>query len=136
MPRSIFSLAILLIAVTTVNSKCCKRCEAGKPCGDYCIPSDSICESIHGCACKHHHDCSHECVHGQNKPCGNRCIGLEETCDKPHGTACYEIDHIAADAHLTDEVRGQMEKKAWTSHYKGDHHDHHYHDRYANSDDL
>ena len=30
---------------------CCKRCSAGKACGDSCISRDKICHKGKGCAC-------------------------------------------------------------------------------------
>lgn len=31
---------------------CCKRCKAGKPCGDSCIAKDRACSKPKGCACQ------------------------------------------------------------------------------------
>jgi hypothetical protein len=31
---------------------CCKRCKAGKPCGDSCIAKTSNCTKPKGCACQ------------------------------------------------------------------------------------
>ena len=33
------------------ESKCCKVCTKGKPCGDTCIPQDKTCHVGPGCAC-------------------------------------------------------------------------------------
>jgi hypothetical protein len=30
---------------------CCKRCSAGKACGDSCIARDKVCRKGKGCAC-------------------------------------------------------------------------------------
>lgn len=57
-------LAIALATTTVVGSAaplcaagaegytCCKRCSAGKPCGDSCIAKTSKCTKPKGCACQ------------------------------------------------------------------------------------
>ena len=90
-PRWIVVL-LFLFTLYTVNSKCCKRCEAGKPCGNHCIPDDSECTEPHGCACHAHHVCTHHCNPKRTKPCGNKCIPNDSKCSEPHGTACHKGD--------------------------------------------
>lgn len=52
------ALALALIAPLTAASPvcalemCCKRCRAGKPCGDSCIAKTSKCTKPKGCACQ------------------------------------------------------------------------------------
>lgn len=59
MGRLILAAAMLaLIAPVTAASPvcateiCCKRCKAGKPCGDSCIAKTSKCKRPKGCACQ------------------------------------------------------------------------------------
>jgi hypothetical protein len=39
-------------ALTPVQQSCCKRCSAGKPCGDSCIARSKSCSKAPGCACQ------------------------------------------------------------------------------------
>jgi hypothetical protein len=53
--------ALLALGPTTFNpclstfaanaGQCCKRCSAGKACGDSCISKDKTCHKGKGCAC-------------------------------------------------------------------------------------
>lgn len=59
MGRLILAAVVLaLIAPVTSASPvcafemCCKRCKAGKPCGDSCIAKTSKCTKPKGCACQ------------------------------------------------------------------------------------
>jgi hypothetical protein len=63
MKRSIwFALALVMITPVTAASPlcaadgggymCCKKCKAGKPCGDTCIAKTSNCTKPKGCACQ------------------------------------------------------------------------------------
>lgn len=63
MKRTIW-LALALAAVTPVTAAsplcaadaggyaCCKKCKAGKPCGDSCIAKTANCTKPKGCACQ------------------------------------------------------------------------------------
>lgn len=52
------AVALALIAPVTAagpvcaGEVCCKRCKAGKPCGDSCIARDKACDKPKGCACQ------------------------------------------------------------------------------------
>lgn len=52
------ALALALIVPVTAASPvcasevCCKRCKAGKPCGDSCIARTASCSKPAGCACQ------------------------------------------------------------------------------------
>lgn len=35
----------------SAQAACCKRCSAGKACGDSCISRDKVCHKGKGCAC-------------------------------------------------------------------------------------
>lgn len=57
----IFLAALALMALTPITAAeplcaegvaCCKRCKAGKPCGDSCIAADKVCNKPVGCACQ------------------------------------------------------------------------------------
>lgn len=39
------------VAADEITQRCCKRCSAGKPCGDSCIARDHRCTKPPGCAC-------------------------------------------------------------------------------------
>ncbi len=41
-----------LCAASSDSAMCCKRCKAGKPCGDSCIAKTSKCTKPKGCACQ------------------------------------------------------------------------------------
>ena len=91
--RILFLLFIYLISTPIADSKCCKRCEAGKPCGNSCISSEIKCTEPHGCACfGAQDDCTHHCNPKKDKPCGNKCVPHDEICQEPHGTACFQGD--------------------------------------------
>jgi hypothetical protein len=63
MLRALF-VALALAGLTPVTSAtplcasgdagytCCKRCKAGKPCGDTCIAKTANCGKPKGCACQ------------------------------------------------------------------------------------
>lgn len=52
----ILPLALLALSGGTLDpcaaqGGCCKICQAGKACGDSCIPRDKVCRKGRGCAC-------------------------------------------------------------------------------------
>jgi hypothetical protein len=50
-PSASSSLRALLGTERARESRCCKVCTKGKPCGDTCIAQDKTCHVGPGCAC-------------------------------------------------------------------------------------
>ena len=51
---ALLALMVPVTAATPVCAAevCCKRCKAGKPCGDSCIAKTANCTKPKGCACQ------------------------------------------------------------------------------------
>ncbi len=48
---SLSGAASPLCGTAYAAEKCCKKCKAGKACGDSCISRDKACTKPKGCAC-------------------------------------------------------------------------------------
>lgn len=49
---TVLTSATPLCAAGAESYTCCKRCSAGKPCGNSCIAKTSKCTNPKGCACQ------------------------------------------------------------------------------------